>query len=388
MGPVLIVGAFLSTWVAVPAHAQGGPLLVVVEAPPELSVDAGEIRRAIGTELQGATIAPARLVSDTSERALVVSVDRERITMSLRQSTAVPVTRAIPAPGDRAARLHAIAWLAGNLARDQVSGIVAESAGDAALASMPALAPEALASPARAAARPHTQPPADQPGAGQPDTQPPPLISPELDSPIPSPPADQPGAAPVLATKAPPPAASAPPRWFVSLEAGAVVGVYTYLATWGRIPPYNTRPISTLWRLELRRFTQDRRFLLGVSAEGITGYYNPEEVGAAGFCGWSRRRGKWDVEATLGLGLDVGLRQFTPQEEMTSATESSSTGSTTTTFVTGRLGGAVYGMAAAAVSRPVGESANLFIRVGAHVSTVEPNDMFVWTALGISYGLW
>ena len=110
------------------ARAADGPLLVVVEAPPALDADAAEIRRAIGTELHSRTVAPMKTPAETSDRALIVALDRDRIAMSLRTSDAAPVARSIPAPPEHAARLRAIAWLAGNLARDQVSPIVAEAA--------------------------------------------------------------------------------------------------------------------------------------------------------------------------------------------------------------------------------------------------------------------
>jgi hypothetical protein len=341
---------------AAPALGAEGPLLVVVEAPPELSVDASEVRRAIGTELHDATVAPDKLVSETSDRALVVSVDRERITMSLRDSLTGPVTRAIPAPGEREARVHAIAWLAGNLVRDQVTGIVAETV---------APAPAPASTPVVAAG-----PPVPAPAAAPLATEPPPY---------------QPPPALVLATAAEPP----PPRWFVSLEAGPVLGVYNLVAPGDgtRNSPYNPAPqLATLWRLELRRFSSDHRFLLGVSAEGTTGYYSPEAFGAAGFGGWSRHKGSWQMEATLGLGLDFGPRQ---DAAVTTSIQSSTQGlETSRTVVSGGLAGGVYGVAAAAISHPVGESTNLFLRLGAHLSAVETDDLFIWAALGVSYGVW
>ena len=66
--------------------------------------------------------------TESPGRALIVAFDRDRIAMSLRTNDATPIVRDIPAPTDRAARLRAIAWLAGNLARDQVTPIVAEAA--------------------------------------------------------------------------------------------------------------------------------------------------------------------------------------------------------------------------------------------------------------------
>ena len=85
---------------------------------PALDADAAEIRRAIGTELHARTVAPMSTPAEVPGRALIVALDRERIAMSLRANDGTSVARIIPAPVERAARLRAIAWLAGNLARD------------------------------------------------------------------------------------------------------------------------------------------------------------------------------------------------------------------------------------------------------------------------------
>ena len=71
-------------------------------------------------------VAPTQTATEPTARALIVALKHDRIAMSLRTSDAAPVVRTIPAPPDRAARLRAIPWLAGNLARHQVSPIVAE----------------------------------------------------------------------------------------------------------------------------------------------------------------------------------------------------------------------------------------------------------------------
>lgn len=350
-----------------PATAADGALLVVVEASPELSVDAGQVRRAIGTELRDATVAPSRLVSDSSERALIVSVDRERITMSLRATDAAPVTRAIPAPADAGARLHAIAWLAGNLARDQVTGIVTDTTPPAsALGSMVALESAPASAPAAStAAVVETQPPAYQPAAMA-----------------------------TLATHAESTASSPATRWSVGIEAGAVLSVLDLVSpgsgrgAWASGRVGGGYPVATLWRLEMRHFSTDRRFLLGLAAEGATGEVDPERFGAGGFCGWNRQRGKWATEATLGLGLDFGPRVSLP-ETVSMATESTTNGFTSSTTVTrGGWGGSVYGMGAVAASYPIGDAASVFLRVGAHLSAVELPNVFVWTALGVNYGLW
>ena len=101
--------------------AAASPLLVVVESTDHAAPDPEAVRRSIQAELGTLVVAPA-----SDEQAptdlLVVSIDRSHIRMSLRTSTTAVVTRTIDAPADRVTRARQIAWLAGNLARDQVGG--------------------------------------------------------------------------------------------------------------------------------------------------------------------------------------------------------------------------------------------------------------------------
>jgi hypothetical protein len=114
--------------VALPSFAAAAvvdPLLVVVETAPGAAVDAVEVRQAISGELGTAVRAPRDPAAPDTPNLLIVAVDRAEIRMSLRRGTAGAVWRAVPAPGDRKARLQSIRWLAGNLAHDQVDAIVA-----------------------------------------------------------------------------------------------------------------------------------------------------------------------------------------------------------------------------------------------------------------------
>ena len=67
--------------------------------------------------------------------------------MSLRAGATPVVSRTIAAPADRPGRLRSIAWLAGNLVRDQVGPIVAIRRG----AAVDAAVAEARPAPTRAA---------------------------------------------------------------------------------------------------------------------------------------------------------------------------------------------------------------------------------------------
>src|SRR5437868_4123954 len=97
------------------------PLLVVVEASPGLGLDGRAVRERIGAELRAPVFAPSNSV--TGDVLMTVALDRTEIRVWLHDGAAPPVSRAIPMPAERADRLQAIAWLAGNVARDQVSSI-------------------------------------------------------------------------------------------------------------------------------------------------------------------------------------------------------------------------------------------------------------------------
>ena len=256
-----------------PAHAAEGPLLVVVEAPPALDADAAEIRRAIGVELRSQTIAPMQRGAEPPGRALIVAFDRDRIAMSLRTNDATPVVRDIPTPTDHSARLRAIAWLAGNLARDQVSPILAEEPAETSpLASMPPLA----IAPAP------TEPP---PLAGTPPNEPPPT-----------------GSAPVIvATRAPDLKSSGPPRWSIGIADGATTyfpvstgGPNESTSTATSYSPELWNPFSnglrsglrgSAWRIEVQRRTkQDGRFW-GAALGGTAGSFAPQLIGVTALLG-------------------------------------------------------------------------------------------------------
>lgn len=123
----LLVGTVGTVMLAAPhvAGAATAPLLVVVESTDRAGPDAEAVRKAIGAELGTPVLAPGTADAATQSDLLIVAVERSGIRMSLRTSTSAAVTRAIEASPDRVARLREIGWLAGNLARDQVSPLVA-----------------------------------------------------------------------------------------------------------------------------------------------------------------------------------------------------------------------------------------------------------------------
>lgn len=358
---MVLVGCAFLTGVSAPrARAAEGPLLVVVEAPPELSVDAGEIRRAIGTELHDPTVAPARLVSETSERALIVSVERERITMSLRESTTTPVIRSIPAPADPTARLRAIAWLGGNLARDQVSGIVAE---------------------------PVPPPP-------PPVTEPPPVPTASVPAPVPPPAASPPPAsverpvATVTATTEPRPAP--PSAWTIGVAAGPAVSLYeavhvfkqSLFGSWNLSTTfpniYRGAPMS--WRIEARHRSGASGVTLGLALEGLSSdpaYPVNELMGAMGLAASCLHWRRFTFEALLGAGLDVGNR-------LVGTFSRSSDGTTTVTESTALRPG-LFAAGNVAVAHPLLDVVDWAVSIDAHVSVVDEYDSYLAATLGLRY---
>jgi len=337
-----------------PARAAEGPLLVVVEAPPALDADAAEIRRAIGVELRSQTIAPMQRGAEPPGRALIVAFDRDRIAMSLRTNDATPIVRDIPAPTDRAARLRAIAWLAGNLARDQVTPIVADTPTEITpLATIPSIAPG-----------PATEPP----------PLPPPTAAPTAVAP----------AAPVTPTAAetvittggiaPSENLNGPSHWSITFADGPTANI---------AKEQNRRIAGTAWHLDVQRRSEKNGFLLGAALSGTNGDFAPEGIGMLVFVGSASRRGRWSFEATAGAGVELGVVPVTS----VTATHSSANGFESTATQADAVRPGLLADAGVAVAHPLWRSVDAIVRLGAHLSTISLDDSFLTTTLGLRYNL-
>lgn len=269
----LSVFGLLGAWLASPAHAAGAPLLVVVEAPANVNVDAEEVRRAIGNELGIETVSPTRPAGAAPDRTLVVAIEHDHIAMSLRTATGAPLARTIDTPADHAERLRAIAWLAGNLVRDQVGPLIA-----AASVAAPPVEPSVTVTSA---------------GAEASSFQPPPAAT------VPSTNAT---ATPTISTRAP---SDGPPQgwgWAVGAGWGSTIGV------WGRGPTnvfgaYDAAR-GNAWHADVQSRLDGGEIILGLTIEGTTGSYNPQLFGALAFVGAAWPRRFFSVEATIGLGIE------------------------------------------------------------------------------------
>ena len=348
-----------------PAHAAEEPLLVVVEAPPALDADAAEIRRAIGTELKAPTSAPMKATGEPAGRALIVALDHDRIAMSLRSGDGAPIGRIIPAPTDHAARLRAIAWLAGNLARDQVSPILAEGPADSPpLAAIPALPDAGIA----------TEPPP------APTSSPPTVAPPSR----PSHPASDLGGA-TLSLRTEPRSPADPLRWSISGSVGPVVGGVTRVRGSGWAS-FGLQP-STAWQLTVQRRREHERLVIGGTLEGT---YNedgngdgPQLIGAHVFVGADWRFRYCNLEATIGAGPEGA--KSTPSEIVSYTTPGNGFVSSINAYSVYRLDFYTQGTAIAAI--PLSGSVEGLLGLGAHLNAFQDKNWFATATIGLRYTL-
>ncbi|HLK92255.1 MAG TPA: hypothetical protein VKZ18_20340 [Polyangia bacterium] len=346
---------------ATPAHAADGSLLVVIEAPPALGADAAEIRRAIGAELRVSVAAPTQTASDRSERALIVALERDRIAMSLRASDAAPTVRVIPAPADHAAWLHAIAWLAGNLARDQVSPIIAQ---------MPPESPPAATAPALPASLPATEPPPAPPAT-------PPAAAPAAPPPLPDFPPG-PAIAVRVARRTPP----SPLRWSVTGSIGPLVAGLGHQSSYPWSAGFGLEP-STMWQIAVQRRRERERLVVGGALEGT--YNNsgngvgPQLIGAEVFVGADWPHKYCTLEATIGAGPEaastVGIDTYTAMNG----------GFSSGTYVTYYLDLFARGSVAATV--PLSGALEGVLQLGAHLNASRNEQWFAASTIGVRYTL-
>jgi hypothetical protein len=343
-----------------PARAAEGPLLVVVEAPPALEADAAEIRRAISTELHARAIAPMSTPAEVPGRALIVALDRDRIVMSLRANDGTSVARVIPAPGEHAARLRAIVWLAGNLARDQVSAILAEAPPEASpLAAIPTL-------PVTSAA---TEPPSAATG-------PPPKLA------LPSTAASASGTGETLSIRAQPQPPPGPLRWSISGSIGPVIADVerSFGATWSSL---GFQP-STAWQIAVQRRREHERLVIGGRLEGTYNHsgngQGPQLLGAELFVGSDWRFRHFTLEATIGAG---------PEAANILQHESIAYGYPTmnTTYYFSTYHFDFYAQGAIAAAIPLGGSMEGLLQLGVHLNSSYADNWFAASTIGVRYTL-
>ncbi|HET6147881.1 MAG TPA: hypothetical protein VFH68_10145 [Polyangia bacterium] len=313
------------------AWAGGGPLLVIVEAQPGLGVDAAMVRQRIATEL-GQPVTSLRDPSGAeASDLLLVALGGGEIRISLREGSATRVSRVIPDTPDRSARLRAIAWLAGNLARDQVSAILP------------------LPPPAQAAPPPPALVAADPPPALDRAATEPPRLPPVVD-----PTTSLPSVAAQRGWNTGRPDA----RWAVT-AAGGLTATQPCLRSncVGNGVVYESN-----YALEVQHRTRPDGLAIGGALDaGPTSHL----LGLLGFIGsrWEKRG--WFAEATLGAGL---LAVRIPAAT-TTVTNSSVTGSLSETTVSTQVQPALYARAVGAIGLSISDDLDLVARLGVHLAS-------------------
>ena len=361
---VTVIAVAVTALPSFAAAAVVDPLLVVVETAPGAAVDAVEVRQAISGELGTAVRAPRDPAAPDTPDLLIVAVDRAEIRMWLRAGAAGVVSRAVPAPGDRRARMQSIRWLAGNLARDQVDAIVAP---------VPAPAPVSVASvEVEPFSRAEVPPPAPPP---PPPTDPPPLAENAA--------GETAGASGGVVSRAPSPAAAGGtgPTWSVTVGGGPSASPLG-----NGDPDQSFWPGPGVWYLEFQRRASLDGLIVGgvldVGPEMPSGLGGPSVyfIGAAALVGGGRRFGRILVEATGGLGMET--RQGT-------ATVNTTTTSGTSTTIESQsvpaisLGLYLRGQATAGLA--LSKSFDLLASVGGHLGNQGRPDAFFTSSLGLRF---
>jgi hypothetical protein len=181
-----------------PEAASQEPLLVVVESSGG-AVDASALRDAIGRELGVRVLSPAEEEPMEGVAILTVALASHEAVVTFRRE-GVTVRRAIELPSDSRKRLQLVAWLAGNVVRDQTSDLLHAPDSDA-------------DTPAAAASEAPTEPHAD----ALPSPPPAPPPAPPAPTPAPGPP---PIPAPTVAASTSPRPLAGRKQWTVAALAG------------------------------------------------------------------------------------------------------------------------------------------------------------------------
>lgn len=324
---------------------DGGALLVAAEIDAGLGLEAKDVRAAIGSELHRPVAAPSAAPGVDAADVLLVSMTRARTVVSFHAGIDERAARSIPTPADRAGRLRAVAWLAGNLARDQVSPLVLAAITD----------PPSPATPSAPAM--DAQPPSP---TAPPSTVPPP-VAPE---------------ATLHREAAPVQGAPAESTWTVSVTGGPAV-------TWfGSGPLAGSDGSDPFWSATSWHVAAQRRmeggWLLGAALD-----YGPSPLHHAGYALTAGMRQRWrgfSVEESIGLGLERKINRDVTSE----VTLSSQAGESSRTTVTTSDATILYARAAVTLAHPMWRGWDLVESVGVHLGAFDPlSNPVIDAAIGV-----
>jgi hypothetical protein len=309
------------------AHA-GEPLLVVVEQAPDASVTPDEVRTAVAAEAQETVVAALDTSVDANSGALIVAIAAHRAVLTFRPRQGNARRRQIDLPAGHNDQLKTIGWIALNLVRNQLEGLVAEEQTKKG-STATAIPPDSQAE--RPLSLPLEPPPAPSPPVAYPTTLPAPLPNMAEESTKPSSP------------------------WSISLVAGPRMYPYDYNWTWVHWHDGNE------WQMEAQRDYEG--WTLGAALD--MGPNDRPAAGLAGFVGsgWQWRRIR--LEGTAGLGLELAQRRT--RDDV--ATESSVNGPSSTTTISWALRPVLYGRANTSLLWQVHRSVSLMLRLALHLES-------------------
>jgi hypothetical protein len=309
----------------------GEPLLVVVEPAPGASVTPDEVRAAVASETQEAVAAALNADIDANSEALIVAVDAHRALLTFRPRQGDARRRQIDLPVGHHDQLKTIGWIALNLVRDQVQGLVGVGR------------PDSTGTSAPASASPSTPLAQDQ----SPSNLDPPPATPQQPKSAMEPPAVQ-SAKMEEASKPISP-------WSASMFAGPSMFPFDFGWRWSHYRPGNE------WQLEVQRSYQD--WTLGVALD--LGAIDMPVAGLAGFVSDGWRWHTLRLDGAAGIGLELTTRITTESQ----LTNNSQTGMLATSTIRTGLRPSVYGRTNATVVWQVRPSVALMLRLGFHLET-------------------
>jgi hypothetical protein len=354
---VSFVVALATPFFSTGARAGGDPLLVVVESAPGADVGPVDVRQAIAMELRAPVVAPRQPGAVDSDKLLVVALDSGAIRMSLRTGTGQAVSRTIPAPPERPARLRAIGWLAGNLARDQVGGIVE-------------------APPARPSPGPRTIAAADLPPVIPPAREPPTRAEDTTPTPAEAAPSSSPGGlASVRATAAP---VAPGPQWAVTAAAGPTLNIYMSNNRFLDSHVGGPRDAGSIYQIAVQRWSAGDGLTYGAAFDVGNSIY--DFVGVAGLVGtrWQHRR--WFLEGSVGIGPEL-VQLPTHNERLT--TSSATGGPVITDVVTMDEHLALHVSGIGVVGVPISRMFDLVAKVDLRLTSAGSETDFLSGSLGL-----
>jgi hypothetical protein len=355
----LVVGVVLFALLgpAQGARAAAEPLLVVVEAEPGADVAPAEIRAVLREELKTPILSPKDAKASDATRLLVVTLDGPAIRVSLRESQSELVTRTVGAPSGQSARLRTIAWLAGNLARDQVTKIVdGPVPGRTAVDTAPGASGSAPASAGL------------QPAATPQPLQPPPPTSVATSTAV-----DSVAVTPSSATS------NRASEWAVTVSAGPLLVPFPAGASIAG-SNISIAGLGSAYELRVQRSeSHGLNLSLAVEIGQPLPHYDLPFFGVAGLAGkhWDHRH--WFAELAAGVGVEVAKGRT----ETTRTTASSVSGFESTLVTTYEERPGLFATGRGALGLPLSPSLDALAELGVLVGSLGYQTDFLSTTLGL-----